>query len=1015
MSRIRISLLVLISLGFSFFTFADSETLSADEPAAEFLNALREKEYYDIAIIYLTSLESSELISEEFRKTLPFEKAETLIKSVSRIRDMKILESRLDDAERLLAEYSAASSSPEIAAKTSRYRGNLRLGRSRLYARQSESDRLTAQEKADLVNKSREMLSLALQDYTQARESLKNTISNFQVDVSDPGTAAKLKQLRSTYTQIRLKLPVVKEQLADSYAKGSPEWTKLLGEAAQEYDYLYDNYRRFAAGLDSGLFAARCYYKIGQIDDALNRLKEIFALENTGQFKTIKRRALALAADCWSSQEEYPANSVIKECEPMLAMLTAQDIRQPDWLRVQLELAKAYQIKATELEKEKGPGASARIREYKRKSAKLIKTVLRSPGDLRQQATELMTKWSIDVKQLEAEEPPPETFLEARQKGEDIVTEIQSLLNEQSTIKLQLSQAVTDAKKQEFQSELDNIRTQIRELTESALGLFELALTFSDEKTELVDINKLRYLQSFCYFVTDQFFESALIAEFILNRYPTVDWTRQAASIGIRSYSALYNKAPEDDREFEKSKLDEICQNMIGRWPGSTESSAAASTMTSLALQQKDYLAAEKYFADVAKNSPSRSALGLKIGQRLWFSYSADKAGLSDEDRRSRLDGVKKHLSQALASLDQQDVTYDAALGSLLLVNAHLATGEVEQAIARLEAEAIAPLDLIKQKHPAVLQSSKADVFKRGVYNTAIDAYLAAMQDAGEPQQWIDKASGIISAMKNDPNSQASLTNTYRRIAKKLKDQFDTLQTPEEKRKFSKSLGSFLGSIEKDSNDPTTVLWAGSTLLSVANSLKEQNLDKDAAPLFKQSVSTLTRAESMNFTGPNSAARVKELRRQRALAERGSGNFEAAVDQLAEILKESPNNLSVQIDAAETLHQWAMKTKLAKHFAEASGGKFDVKDSRSKRVSKVIWGWRKLVGVTGKDKKKYGKQYNKALYHQIESVYQYGALKPDPNAVKVARIEWDKLAKRDPEMGGPIWKPKYAALKQKIK
>ena len=230
MLKIRRLVFVFVAFSISCSTFSPQTTLWSDEPAAEFLEALRERGYYDIAIKYLSSLESSDLISEEFRRNLPFEKAETIIKSASRIRDMGALERRLNEAEELLSQFSGSVDSPESAARTSRYRGNLRLGRSRLYARQADSDRLTAQEKADLINKSRQMLGLALEDYSQAREYLKDAIGNFQVDVADPSTSAQLKQLRSTYTQIRLRLPIVKEQLADTYANDAPERTRLLEE-----------------------------------------------------------------------------------------------------------------------------------------------------------------------------------------------------------------------------------------------------------------------------------------------------------------------------------------------------------------------------------------------------------------------------------------------------------------------------------------------------------------------------------------------------------------------------------------------------------------------------------------------------------------------------------------------------------------------------------------------------------------------------------------------------------------
>ena len=70
------------------------------------LEALRERGYYDVAMDYLNSLENSDLISPEFRKTLPFEKAQTLISSTDKMGDLNLVDSRLDQAQQLLDVYA---------------------------------------------------------------------------------------------------------------------------------------------------------------------------------------------------------------------------------------------------------------------------------------------------------------------------------------------------------------------------------------------------------------------------------------------------------------------------------------------------------------------------------------------------------------------------------------------------------------------------------------------------------------------------------------------------------------------------------------------------------------------------------------------------------------------------------------------------------------------------------------------------------------------------------------------
>jgi tetratricopeptide (TPR) repeat protein len=1004
----------------SFFLMMTPHVIRAEEPAEEFLTALRDNGYYDLAIVYLNQMETSDLVSEEFKKSIPFEKAETLIDSATQLRDMDELEARLNEAEQLLTQYSETANSVEAVAKTNRYRGNLRLSRAKLYTRQAESDRLTATEKTVLQNKSREMLHLALEDYSQAREALRKALDEFQVDVANPSTSDELKRLRAAYTQIRLKLPIVKEQLADTYSEQSPDRKKLLTEAAAEYADLYDKYYRFAAGLDSGLFAARCYQKLGQHDDALNMLKELFQLENTSALKILKRNAVALAVDSWKTRQPYPADEVIAQAEPLVNALSFQELRQPDWLKIQLELAVAYHYKAEAAQNEGGSGAAAAAKDLNRKSAKLIRNVSRMPGELRDEATELMKKWNLAVRPTDgdAEEVAPETFLDARQRGQDLVLEVESLMRQIATIKSNIAMAKSQSEKDEFTSELDNAETELDERSQEALQLFELALSLADASAPREDVNKIRYLQSVCYFATQNYFETAIIGEFLLSRYPTVNWTQQAAGLVVRSYSALLDQAPRDNRSFQRAKLCETSEQVISRWPGSKEAGIAAQALTLLAIEDEDYAGAEKYFAMMPSDASVRNALELRLGQRFWFASIKVPSDKTAEETARLAAQAKTYLVESVANADRNDITYDAALASLLLVDAYLESGEVDKAVSQLETEAIAPLDLIKQKHPAVTGTPMEAIFKRETYKSAVKVYLAAMRAAGEQQKWIQKAIGVVAAMRDDPENASQLDSIYRLIAKSLTDQFERLTTPEEKQKFSVSLASFLAAVEKDSKDPKTILWSGKTLLQVANSLSQQSLD--AKPIFTQAVSALSRAESLGFANdPDGKRLTEELKWQRALAERGSGKFEEAMDQLGEILKQRAEKqekpfLEVQVDAAETLYLWGKATQDPARFVEATSGKLPVKDPRTRRESNAIWGLKKLAQVTSSNPR-LAEVHTECMYYLIDSRYQYGLIKNNEKAIESARKELENLIARDPSMGGPVWKPRLEELKQQIK
>ena len=82
--------------------FGDRDTF-AEEPCQKFLDELRDKGYYDIASEYLADMQTNPLAPPAFRQRIPLEQVDTLIRSTSVVRDPKVVEQRLDEAQKLLA------------------------------------------------------------------------------------------------------------------------------------------------------------------------------------------------------------------------------------------------------------------------------------------------------------------------------------------------------------------------------------------------------------------------------------------------------------------------------------------------------------------------------------------------------------------------------------------------------------------------------------------------------------------------------------------------------------------------------------------------------------------------------------------------------------------------------------------------------------------------------------------------------------------------------------------------
>ena len=1002
---------------------------TAEEPAQAFLEALRDNGYYNVAIDYLGDLEKSNLISEEFRKSLPFEKAEILIGSTSGLRDLGLIEERLDEAQKLLSQYASQNQSLEVSARTLRYQGNLLFKRSNIYIKQASSDRATESEKQEFRGKSRKVLEESLASYGEAKNQLKRLVDPsssdaIRIDPEDPSTGKLLKQLQNSYVQVRVRLPLVTERLADTYPEGSSDAKKLLKEASTNFQDVHEDYRRYHAGLQSVVFAARCEKKLGNPQACLDLLGDIFSLNNHSSLKALKLEAYFLAAESWSKIEPYPYNEVIAQLEPAVKVLNRVELKNSDWLRIQMELAVAQRASAEAVRKKGGGKANQKAGTLDRAAARTMRNVARVPSIYRDQARSLMSEWNISLSAVkDPSEKAPTNFGEARQKAKDLVGELESASSEVGAIRKKIKAEKNGDRKAELKVELGDATTELREQANGVLAMLDLALELSDENTPRADINNVRYLQSYCYYASRQYIESALIGEYLLAKYPRVPGTQQAMSLMIQSYSSMLDAAKPDDKEYESTQLVNACNAVIERWSGSSEAGAAASTMTRLSINKKDFVAAEKYFLQIPKDSGNRGALGISVGQRIWLDVKNKlKGGQDVASLKEQLDNAKIYMEQGINNASIDTLDYTTALGALMLVDAYVASGEIDKAVNQLESAAIAPLDLVKQKHPAISRNStQAMAYSRETYNNAVKTYLAAMKTSDDKQKWVGKASGVIAAMRqameasNDPQDRVRLTIIYQRIAKELKSDFDALTSQTEQKEFASALSTFLDSIAKDSEDPGTILWAGSTLRSVGESLVASDLNEESKPLFQSAVEALDKVEKIGFQGePNEQAMISKLKLQRALSQRGAGNFEPAVEQLSEILRLKPSAINVQIEACETLQQWGKASKRSKKYLEATKGSGSYTDPKTKRKKPLIWGWEKIALATRRNEKFRDTFFN-ALYHVAECRMEYGIIEGNSKAIAAAKKEITKERERDPTFAGKAdWARKFQELENRI-
>lgn len=983
--------------------FADSDA-RADEPAGKFLEALRERGYYDVAIHYLDGVGQSSSVSDAFKKKVAFEKATVLIESVRSIRNPDDQSTRLDKADKLLTQYASSVTDPIEATEVLKIQSNVRYFRGRNYLTQANLDKTAPARKTEFFGLAKKLLGDAIPKFREVQKTQRDQIENFQIDPEDPKSDEKLRELQASYVDTRIKIPLAMEKFALSHNDDLPNRKKKLMEAGKDYEAvakLYD--QRFVQGQMAKAFAARCYQQAADYPKAGQLLKEVFDYPNPP--RSLQQEGLKVGIETWSHLEPYPAKDVIAAAEQQIALLSRRDKANPMWLRIQLELARAkYEqsvaVKATD------SSAASRL---KKEASRLAREVARKRNPHSKLAAEMLGGWGVSIEAAGDEVAGPistakvESFADARRLSKELISPLSQQLSSVSTEKRKLASLSDAAAKSDQQLKVDKLQTSINRRADQALGMLSQAVRLADKETPRSELNNVRYLQAYCHFAKGRFSDSAVMGRFLMEKYPTIEWSQQAAGLMVRSYERIFDQSTGPKRVTARNKVIDSASSMMELWPDSSDSSSSAVSATRVAVIDEDFDSANQFFERIPANSPMRGQLASKIGQQIWGNR---KNAADDEARKAATINARKYLSIAVESADPATMSFSTAVSALYNVDACRELNDLDEAITRVEA-LLQNLD----SNEAIGKSAK---YRQSVYNASLNVYLAALSQKQDAQNWINKAKVVIEKMGNeaagDPAAMQNVSRVYRKVARDLTAQLELLPNLGEKQKFATSLQSFFAGIGSVAKDGKTRLWAGSTLLKIAESLKLEGGHEKAKELASEAIQLLNAAKEAGF-GKDKGLELN-YQHQLALAQRGSGDYEAAVASFEKIL-ENANGLNLQIDAAKTLLMWGIEKKNVKALTRSMNGQGDYKDPKTKKKRKRIWGWKMLVSLT-RNKEKLMEQFRECEYYSVLCRFRYGEIADSKKAIDSAHGELQKALKRFDNLAVGPWKKKFDQLSKDL-
>ncbi len=998
------------------FICVAGQQASAIEPAEEFLAGLRERGYYENALEYLDKMKTSTLVSPDFKRNIEFERGVTLIEASRAERNMVERQKVLDEAKTALEQFVAGvDPGYHLVSSAQAQLANLLVERARMNIQKASQKNTVPALRDSLMKEARQWFTEAGQVFETSRSQLEVKLETIpkNLDMNNPSQRRLIKirdQYRTDYLQARLLIPAIKEETADTYADDAPERKTNLTEAAELFGKVYEDYRTRIAGLYARMYQGRCQTKLKDYKEALSLFNDIFEQpDSPDAFRTLKMKTMVLAIDCWLPKEGQPLyNDGIQKMLPMIENVRQTEVRTAEWLYLRLALAKCYEVMGNDV------SDTTEKRTALTNARKHASFVSKYPSDYKREAQELVARLGgLDLPP--EEEEIPKTFAEARQKGKEALDEWQTGRLTVQKLTQQVAAETDQTKKAELQANLAAAQKLVKDAPGKSLGFFKLALELANDETTDEDINIARYFIAFWHFTLGNYYDAALVGEFVARRYPGSAASSQLAQIALAAYVQIYKTSKTEDQGFAKRRIVGIGDYSIQQWPEKPEAVAAANTLIAFMVQDKKLDEAIKYLNLIPEASPNRGEAELKTGQALWSSYLSDSKALrenppsdagADVTEEKRLDKIKedakKILSDGINRLKSAPVSETLLTATLSLAQIYVDTGEVDEAIAMLEDGATGALPFVKQNHPATQKKG----FAIETYKTALRAYISSSASNSDA-----KAQEMTEGLNKSMTDQKQLVATYIKLASDMKGQIDRATDSKMKKSLASRFSIFLKNIRGQSDELSVQTWAADSFSKLGESFAASGSSTDAKKFFQEAVKGFDTILDKGKKTPKwlSPEVETQVRMRKASTQAGLGDYKEAIDTFETLLKAKSSNLTVQLAAARAYQAWGKKDS-KKYYNAIMGG--DTKDSQNKRL---IWGWGKLSQITVRydqfrdifHESRYAYLYCRFHYAKKNSKDKKKDYKKVSDAIKAFEIVYKDL-------GGPNWKPKYEALMKEV-
>ena len=850
---------------------------AAENQEQEFLHALQDRGYGDVAVDYLKVLQQRPGMPAALRETWDLEMYRSLKAAANEAFNAEDYDALLAESQQHLARFlKEKPEHPEAVAASAAW-GNFSLDRGLKYLRMARTA-ANKEQKARLLGDARNALEEARGRFQQGAEKFPSRLAapsplTKRPSKKDERSVADREDYEADLLGARFQLALVDYYVAQTYSDPHDEARKsVLQKAAATFDAIFQTNRLSGIGLLSHMWHGKTVEELGDTETALDIYDEVLA--NAPEPSQVQKNS---SLDCLFAQVELFRLQILAKQSTKEFLSEATQ-----WLQAYHKLKEAEGYQGILLEVVKAQLAQAKVASGSEKN-KLTMSAMSMLGEMvkvrsqyQQEAIQLRHEYS----RLEGAEPG--TFDEAVAMGDAAAAAAQwANAAAQYARALQLARGKTVER-----------APAVREALANAV-----------------------FMQARDQFHQGKLEQCLTTAGSVVRDYKDTPAAPVASSLAVTAAFGLYALAAEKAKPAALERLVKIANFTVANWPAKPEADDARMTLGQVSLVQDKIDEALAVFEKVDRRS-DRYATALELaGQTYWRRYLTEKAKPPSEQNRQQMAADREKAVRRLTdSLQAQRAgtgrgrlpPRQAAETQWLLAEIALEGNQPDQAAALLQ-----PLiDAMKLVRPEQVDTVALRIFLAAarLYGTLGDPEKAAgaaliLADAGPDTAEVDAVLVQFVKVLNSQRKQAEAGFTEAAAANDVKKAEAAQAELKTVNQCLEKLLANLAARQQFSADAMVYLADISAAIGLGDAAREQYL-KIAA-----------RAEQDPQFAKTAQQALLRVRAQLVGLLSKEGKYEEALKQVKQLVAAAPNALEPQMQQARILQAWCQRDP--SHYQEA--------------------------------------------------------------------------------------------------